>query len=62
MSTREHLASALSRAVADVAARDGLDLSVEPASVHLERPAHLPESTRLKAGGMCASSNSREDF
>ncbi|HEV3132273.1 MAG TPA: arginine--tRNA ligase [Acidimicrobiales bacterium] len=39
MSTREHLASAVSRALANVAARDGLDLSVEPAAVHLERPA-----------------------
>jgi len=39
MSTRDQLAQAVSRAVATVAERDGLDLAADPASVHLERPA-----------------------
>jgi arginyl-tRNA synthetase len=39
MSARDHLALAVSHAVTTVAARDGLDLAVDPASVHLERPA-----------------------
>ncbi|MGA2835068.1 MAG: arginine--tRNA ligase [Acidimicrobiales bacterium] len=36
---REQLADAVSAAVAVVAADQGLDLAVEPSSVHLERPA-----------------------
>ena len=40
MSTRDDLAHAISTAVATVARRDALDLEVDPASVHLERPAH----------------------
>jgi arginyl-tRNA synthetase len=40
MSTRDHLAKAVSEAVATVADREGLDLEVDPASVPLERPAH----------------------
>ncbi len=40
MSTRDHLAEAVSKAVATVAEREGLDLEVEPASVPLERPAN----------------------
>jgi arginyl-tRNA synthetase len=39
MSARDHLALAVSHAVTTVAARDGIDLAVDPASVHLERPA-----------------------
>ena len=39
MSTRDHLARALSSALSTVAGRDGLDLVVAPESVHLERPA-----------------------
>jgi arginyl-tRNA synthetase len=38
MSTRDQLAQAVSRAVAAVAERDGLDLAVDAGSVHLERP------------------------
>ncbi|MGD0311223.1 MAG: arginine--tRNA ligase [Acidimicrobiales bacterium] len=38
MSTRDQLAQAISRAVAAVAERDGLDLAVDADSVHLERP------------------------
>ncbi len=38
MSTRDQLAQAVSRAVATVAERDGLDLSADADSVHLERP------------------------
>ncbi|HEX3981624.1 MAG TPA: arginine--tRNA ligase [Acidimicrobiales bacterium] len=38
MSTRDQLAEAVSRAVAAVAERDGLDLTVDAESVHLERP------------------------
>jgi arginyl-tRNA synthetase len=40
MSIREQLAQAISSAVTTVAERDGLDLAADPASVHLERPAH----------------------
>ena len=36
---RERLADAMAVAVSDVAAEGGLDLAVDPASVHLERPA-----------------------
>jgi arginyl-tRNA synthetase len=39
MTVRDHLAEAVSAAVATVASRDGLDLAVPPADVHLERPA-----------------------
>ncbi|MGA3147815.1 MAG: arginine--tRNA ligase [Acidimicrobiales bacterium] len=39
MTTRNHLARAISNAVTTVAERDALDLEVDPASVHLERPA-----------------------
>ena len=39
MSTRDHLAEAVSRAVNTVAGRDELALEVDPATVHLERPA-----------------------
>ena len=39
MSTRDDLANAVSRAVASVAAQEGLDLAADPASIHLERPA-----------------------
>jgi arginyl-tRNA synthetase len=39
MSTREHLARAVSSAVAAVAERDGLAIAADPGSVHLERPA-----------------------
>ncbi len=39
MSTRDHLAEAISRAAATVAERDGLALAIEPDLVHLERPA-----------------------
>jgi arginyl-tRNA synthetase len=39
MPTRDHLARAISNAVATVAGSDALDLEVDPASVHLERPA-----------------------
>ncbi len=38
MPIRDHLALAVSHAVKAVADRDGLDLSVEPDEVHLERP------------------------
>jgi arginyl-tRNA synthetase len=38
MSARDHLAQAVSHAVSTLAARDGLDLAVDPASIHLERP------------------------
>jgi arginyl-tRNA synthetase len=40
MSTRDHLAQAVSRAIGVVAERDGLAFAADPASVHLERPAH----------------------
>ncbi len=39
MSARDQLAQAVSEAVAALAARDGLGLSVDPDAVHLERPA-----------------------
>ncbi len=39
MPTRDHLARAVSDAVTTVAERDALPLDVDPASVHLERPA-----------------------
>ena len=39
MPTRDHLARAISDAVTTVAERDALALEVDPASVHLERPA-----------------------
>src|SRR3984957_2339157 len=39
MSTRDQLAEAVSRAVSAVAGRDAPGLRVDPASVHLERPA-----------------------
>jgi arginyl-tRNA synthetase len=39
MSTRDQLARAVSSAVTAVAAKDAVALEVEPASVHLERPA-----------------------
>ncbi len=39
MPTRDHLARAISDAVTTVAERDALPLEVDPASVHLERPA-----------------------
>jgi arginyl-tRNA synthetase len=39
MSTRDLLAQAVSLAAATVAERDGLTLAVDPADVHLERPA-----------------------
>jgi arginyl-tRNA synthetase len=39
MSTHDLLAAAVSRALAEVAARDGLAVAIEPAEVHLERPA-----------------------
>src|ERR1700722_6526161 len=39
MSTRDQLAEAVSRAVSAVAGRDAPGLQVDPASVHLERPA-----------------------
>jgi arginyl-tRNA synthetase len=39
MSIRDDLASAVGSAAATVASRDGLALEVDPASVHLERPA-----------------------
>jgi arginyl-tRNA synthetase len=39
MSARHQLAQAVSEAVAALAARDGLGLSVDPDAVHLERPA-----------------------
>lgn len=39
MSARDQLTLAVCRAVATVADRDGLDLSVDPQDVHLERPA-----------------------
>ena len=38
MSARDQLAQAISHAVTTVAGRDGLDLAVDAASVHLERP------------------------
>jgi arginyl-tRNA synthetase len=39
MSTRDLLADAVSRALATVAARDGLTVDADPDAVHLERPA-----------------------
>ena len=39
MSTRDLLAEAISKAAVAVAERESLDLSIDPASVHLERPA-----------------------
>jgi arginyl-tRNA synthetase len=39
MPIRDHLAAAVSRAAATVAAAGGFDLDVDPAEVHLERPA-----------------------
>ena len=39
MSTRAHLAEAVSRAADAVARTDAVDLEIDPASVHLERPA-----------------------
>lgn len=39
MSTRDLLAKAISKAVAVVSERDSLDLTIDPESVHLERPA-----------------------
>ncbi len=39
MSTRDQLAEAVSRALATISKRDGVDVEVEPGSVHLERPA-----------------------
>ncbi len=38
MPIRDQLAAAVSTALAKVASRDGLDLDVDPAEVHLERP------------------------
>ncbi len=39
MSVRDRLAHAVSDVVAAIAVRDGVDLSVDPEAVHLERPA-----------------------
>ena len=39
MSTRDHLADAVSRALTAVGAREGFEVDADPSAVHLERPA-----------------------
>src|SRR5664280_2916340 len=57
MSARDQLAQAVSEAVAAVAARDGLDLSVDPEVVHLERPARREHGDWSTNVAMAAAKN-----